>query len=202
MTEKINVFVLCSVAMAGFVCCSGCSSQKRSADTLAAYDWQSYVGDGTGIWVSINHQELRLIENNQLVKRYQCSTAKAGAGNKQDSGKTPLGWHRVAAKIGDNLPAGAILKDRQWTGQVWAAEQGTQEDLILSRILWLDGLETGKNRGDNVDSKSRYIYIHGTNQVEKLGQPASAGCIRLDPQDVIELYERVNEGCCVLITNE
>ena len=72
--------------------------------------------------------------------------------------------------------------------------------MILSPILWLEGLEEGKNRGGDVDTQNRYIYIHGTNQIDVLGQAASAGCIRLDPGNVIDLYERVDVGCCVLIT--
>ena len=97
---------------------------------------------------------------------------------------------------------GAVLKDREWTGEVWDSEQDTKEDLILSRILRLEGLEDGINRGGDVDSWSRYIYIHGTNQIDALGRSASAGCIRLDPQQVIDLFERVDEGCCVLITQD
>jgi hypothetical protein len=172
------------------------------ANTLDSYDWQTYVGDKVGIWVSIERQELLLIDNYQALKRYVCSTARAGIGNKQDSGKTPLGWHRVGAKIGDHLPAGAVLKSREWDGQVWSEGQTMDKDLILSRILRLEGLEDGKNRGRGIDSWERYIYIHGTNQIGKLGRPASAGCVRLDPEEVIDLYDRVNEGCCVLITKE
>jgi UDP-N-acetylmuramate--alanine ligase len=157
------------------------------------------AGPGTGIWVSIGQQEVFLIENKQIVKRYRCSTAANGAGNKKDSGKTPLGWHRIGAKIGDELTMGAILKDREWTGQVWKGED-TDKDLILSRILWLEGLEEGINRGGNVDSYGRYIYIHGTNAIDDLGRPTSAGCIRLDPREVIDLYERAETGTRVLIT--
>lgn len=202
MNGKINNLVLCSIVTAMFVCCSGCLSQDRLGKVMAVYNWDSYVGNEVGIWVSIGRQELWLIDNKQVVKRYRCSTAAAGAGNLKDSGKTPLGWHKIGAKIGDNLAAGAVLKDRTWTGQVWSPGQGTQEDLISARILWLEGLEAGKNRGGDVDSWDRYIYIHGTNRLDELGRPASAGCIRLAPEDVIDLYERVNEGCCVLITEE
>lgn len=180
----------------------GCASSTVKNSAILDNNWHSYVGDTTGIWISINHQELRLIENDRLIKRYPCSTARAGAGSVQDSAKTPLGWHRIGAKLGDNLAAGAVLKDRRWTGRLWASGQGTQEDLILSRILRLEGLEDGKNRGGDVDTWNRYIYIHGTNQIETLGRPASGGCIRLDPQNVIDLYRRVNEGCYVLITKE
>lgn len=192
-----------------FICGQGCSSQRRSpaaadecAKTLAAHHWHSCVGDTTGIWISIKHQELLLIDNGQPIKRYPCSTARAGAGSTQDSAKTPLGWHRIGAKIGDRLPPGAVLKDRRWTGRRWAAGQAAQEDLILSRILRLEGLEDGKNRGGNVDSWNRYIYIHGTNRIDELGRPASGGCIRLDPHAIIDLYDRVNENGYVLITKD
>jgi L,D-transpeptidase YbiS len=198
--------LLYGVIMAILVCCSGCSSENKSmndlTDTLSDYDWQSYVGDKTGIWVSIERQELMLISNKRVIKHYLCSTAAAGAGNKVDSGMTPLGWHRVGTKIGGELEMGAVLKDREWTGEVWQSGQDTKDDLILSRILWLEGLEEGKNLGGDVDTWNRYIYIHGNNQVDDLGRPASAGCIRLDPQDVIDLYERVGEGYCVLIRQD
>ena len=170
------------------------------SDVLSQYNWQETVGDGVGIWVSIDGQELMLVDNQKIVKWYRCSTAANGAGNVVDSGMTPLGWHKIGAKVGGGLEAGAVLKDREWMGQVWTVGQHTQDDLILSRILWLEGLEEGINRGGDVDTWSRYIYIHGTNQIDALGWPASAGCVRLDPQDVIDLYGRVDVGCCVLIT--
>ena len=171
-------------------------------DVLAHYGWQEYVGEETGIWVSIEMQEVLLVEDYQIVKRYRCSTALAGAGNQVDSEMTPLGWHRVGAKVGDGLEIGAVLKDRQWTGQVWKGGEQTDADLILSRILWLEGLKEGVNRGGDVDTWSRYIYIHGTNAVEDLGRPASAGCVRLDPAEVIDLYDRVDVGTKVLITED
>jgi UDP-N-acetylmuramate--alanine ligase len=170
-----------------------------------------------------------LVEDWRAVKVYACSTARAGVGCVKDSGRTPVGWHRVAAKIGDGLPVGAVLKEREWTGEIWGDGRGhciqakeveiippppfgvlplekgesfTDGDLILSRILWLEGLEAGKNRGGDVDTRSRYIYIHGTNRIDELGRPASGGCIRMAPTDVIELYNAVAEGCCILITKE
>jgi hypothetical protein len=204
MAKKIRNIVLCVILMVGLVFCAGCSSEyqlgRDMSDVLARYNWQLYVGAGTGIWVSIERQELTLISNKRVIKRYRCSTASAGTGNRVDSGKTPLGWHKIGAKVGGELSIRAVLKDRKWTGEFWSAGEQTEKDLILSRILRLEGLEDGKNRGGDVDTWSRYIYIHGTNQVEVLGRPASAGCIRLDPQEVIDLYEQVDEGCCVLIT--
>jgi L,D-transpeptidase YbiS len=199
LVEKIINVVLRGIMVVVFVCCVGCSSESS---VLGAYDWQLYVGSGTGIWVSIEKQELMLIDNHQIVKRYRCSTAAAGVGNVVNSGKTPLGWHRVGAKVGGDLSAGAVLKDREWTGEIWTDPQYPDKDLILSRILRLEGLEEGKNCGGDVDTWSRYIYIHGTNQIGDLGRPASAGCVRLDPTEVIDLYERLDEGCCVLITED
>ena len=195
-----------SFVMTVIFCCSGCPFENDSGsdmtEILNAYDWQSYVGDGVGIWVSVRGEALLLIKGGQIIQWYPCSTAKAGVGNQQDSGQTPLGWHRIGAKIGDGLPVGAILEGRQWSGKVWTPGQTTPEDLILSRVLWLRGLEPGKNSGGTVDSWNRYIYIHGTNDTASLGRPASAGCVRLDPQAVIDLYDRVKEGYCVLITEE
>jgi len=199
--RKINNLVLCGIVMAVMVC-GGCVPQDRMNKVLDAYDWESYVGEKVGIWVSIGSQQLLLIDGGHVVKWYPCSTAAAGAGNVKNSGKTPPGWHRVGEKIGGDLPVGAVLAERQWTGRVWTEGQDTDEDLILSRVLWLEGMEAGKNRGGNVDSHNRYIYIHGTNDTAALGRPASAGCVRLSPEDVIDLYERVDEGCCVLITED
>ena len=205
MTERVAIFRLCCIVVAVF-CCAGCSLESRLGadvpDVLGAYDRGNHVGDDKAIWVSVQRQELMLIKNKQIVQQYRCSTAAAGAGNKVDSGKTPLGWHKISTKVGGELEMGAVLKDREWTGEVWESEQDTKDDLILSRILRLEGLEDGINRGGDVDTWSRYIYIHGTNQIDALGQPASAGCIRLDPQEVIDLFERVDEGCCVLITQD
>jgi len=196
--------LLHGVIMAILVCCPGCFSENKSItnliDTLSDYNWKSYVDNNTGIWVSIKRQELVLIRNKRVVKRYRCSTAVTGVGNVMDSGMTPLGWHRVGAKVGGELAMGAVLKDREWTGEIWKEGEQADNDLILSRILRLEGLEDGNNRGGDVDTWNRYIYIHGTNQVEVLGRPASAGCIRLNSRDVIDLYEQVDEGCCVLIT--
>ena len=205
MIDIRNSFVFSIVIIACFILSAGCSSESRIKGdvsvTLRANDWENYVGDDIGIWVSISGQEFMLIEDYKIIKQYRCSTAANGAGNKADSGMTPLGWHRISAKVGGELEIGAVLKDREWTGEVWNSEQDTKEDLILSRILRLEGLEEGINRGEDVDTWSRYIYIHGTNQIADLGRPVSAGCVRLSPQDVTELYDMVDEGCPVLITN-
>jgi hypothetical protein len=167
---------------------------------LRALGWDEKVGSKRGLWVHATHQTVYLIDNYCVVRQYRCATGAAGLGNQQDSGKTPLGWHRVGAKIGDGLPVGAILKARKWTKKTWRPGQKTSDDLVLSRILWLRGLEPGKNLGGKVDSWNRYIYIHGTNHVNTLGSPSSHGCVRLDPREMIDLYDRVEKNTRVLIT--
>ena len=204
LQKRYKYSALVSVIAATILFCMGCSVEHRlnskELNRLDTYRWHEYVDNGQGIWISVKRQTLTLIDDHKIVRQYPCSTAAAGTGSQMNSGQTPLGWHRVDKKIGQGLPEGAVLKDRIWTGRIWKRKQPTDNDLILSRILWLDGLQPGYNQGGEVDSRNRYIYIHGTNRIDALGHPASAGCIRLDPQAVIDLYERVDEGCHVLIT--
>lgn len=135
---------------------------------------------------------------------YVVSTARAGVGCVQDSQQTPAGLHQVCEKIGADAIPGMVFKARQPTGKL-ASEWTTPEDnLITSRILWLDGLEAGRNQGTDaegrvVDTRRRYVYIHGTNQSAKLGQPNSHGCVLLSDSDVIRLFELVPVGTPVLI---
>lgn len=126
------------------------------------------------------------------------STGTAGFGNEADSGRTPVGLHRVCACIGGGAPAGAVFKSREPTGEiVTVAQPGI--DCITTRILWLEGLEEGINQGPGVDSRDRYIYIHGTPHAHRLGQPASAGCIRMSNDDIIAMFDRVPVHTLVLI---
>jgi lipoprotein-anchoring transpeptidase ErfK/SrfK len=117
-----------------------------------------------------------------------------------DSLKTPLGWHEIRGKIGENAPWGQVFRARRPTNEIWQYGEDTKEDLVLTRVLLLDGLEPGHNKGGAVDSMARNIYIHGTNDEAKLGTPSSHGCIRLFNDDVIELFTRVEDGALVLIT--
>ena len=129
------------------------------------------------------------------VATYPVSTARAGVGCEVGSNKTPLGWHRACARFGANAPIGQVFVSRRPVrGQTLRPTEwrkGGDTDLILSRILWLDGLEPGVNRGGNVDSRARYIYLHGTNQEQLLGTPASHGCIRLANRDIADLFALV-----------
>ena len=146
------------------------------------------------IFVDVDSQALFLLKKGTVHKYYKISTSMYGTGNKENSLMTPLGIHKVSEKIGDNLPLGAILKGRVWTGgiaNIITKYIDTDEDLVTSRILWLEGTEEGLNKGPGIDSKSRYIYIHGTAEEGLIGQPASDGCIRMYNDDVIELFSLV-----------
>jgi len=153
------------------------------------------------IFVDVASQQLFLIENDRVVRSFIISTSCFGIGNREGSCQTPLGVHRIVEKIGDNAPAGRIFKDRLDTGIDW--QPGiTEENLILTRILRLEGLEMGVNRGPGIDSFERYIYIHGTNQESKIGTPLSHGCICMRNRDVIDLFDCVREGIIVLISDQ
>lgn len=131
------------------------------------------------------------------------STASAGVGQNEGSGQTPLGRHRVDVLIGRGMPRNAVFRGRRWTGEVYTealTHQFPGRDWILSRIIWLKGLEPGVNLGGRVDSKRRYIYFHGTADEQAIGTPASHGCIRLTNDDVIRLFDMVTIGEEVLIT--
>lgn len=148
-------------------------------------------------------QRLLLIEHELVVGSWLISTAEAGLGNRKGSYQTPPGVHRIKQCYGDGAVPGTIFKARQNTGHVAniLTEPGARSgaDNITTRILWLDGLQPGVNKGGDVDSFGRYIYIHGTDEEGRLGQPASHGCIRMGNLDIIELYERVGIDTLVVI---
>lgn len=123
-----------------------------------------------------------------LHRVFRASTSRFGIGQVQDSNQTPLGLHRVGRKIGAGWPVGTVFKARQPIGFTW---QGLPEGTIAHRILWLEGLEPGLNRGGNVDTFRRYIYIHGLADEPTLGRPASHGCIHLAASDLMPLFDRV-----------
>lgn len=157
----------------------------------------------TSIEVSISEQSLRLFEGQTCVATYAVSTALNGPGNESGSGKTPLGLHRIRARIGEGQPVNAVFVGRRPTGEIYSpalAQQFPARDWILSRILWLCGCEPGVNRLGNVDSQRRYIYIHGTPDTEPMGEPRSHGCIRMRNEDVVDLFARVEAGTPVRIS--
>ncbi len=145
------------------------------------------------IEVTIATQTLALWEGARVTKQWPCSTSKFGIGFREGSNQTPLGLFRVAAKFGDGMSLRTIFKARVPVGE-WSPDYMTDEDLILARILWLEGCEQ-----DNANTKSRYIYIHGTNEEHKVGQVGSHGCVRLRNADVAELFDLVDPGTPVWI---
>lgn len=152
--------------------------------------------------VSIGAQRLWLMRDARILQEYPVSTALAGAGERNGSGCTPRGLHYIRACIGAGQPAGAVFVGRRPTGEIYTpalAARQPERDWILSRILWLCGRQPGLNRGGDVDSQRRYIYIHGTPDSEPMGVPRSHGCIRMRNADVIELFARVKPGTDVLI---
>jgi UDP-N-acetylmuramate--alanine ligase len=148
--------------------------------------------------VSIETQTLLVCVNDTIVERYDASSSRFGNGNRENSRKTPLGVHRIRQKIGSGAPAGRIFKDRIDTGVDWD-QRSTEDNLILTRILRLEGLEEGINKGSGLDSYERYIYIHGTNREDLIGTPLSHGCVCLRNLDIIRLFETVKEGTLVYI---
>lgn len=145
------------------------------------------------IHIDTVRQSLHLLSNGTLVKSWPVSTSKFGLGFDLGSFKTPTGRFRVFEKIGESAPPWTIFKSRCSIGEI--ATPGGEEDAVLTRILWLEGLEPA-----NANTKDRYIYIHGTNQENFIGQPASHGCIRLRNDDIIELFGLVPEGTPVFIS--
>ena len=156
----------------------------------------------TLLFVDIDTQSLLHIKKGTILKEYSISSSYYGTGSKENSFKTPLGRHEIYKKIGNGLPSNAILKGRVWSGaiaDVISEPIDTDFDHVTSRILWLDGLELGKNKGKGIDSRNRYIYIHGTAEEGLIGKPASDGCIRMYNEDVIELFDLVDEKAQVWI---
>jgi UDP-N-acetylmuramate-alanine ligase len=138
------------------------------------------------------------LESGEAIAAWPVSTARAGIGGEDGSFRTPPGWHRIHRRIGEDADPGTVFASRAPTGEKWCGE-ARDDDLILTRIVTLDGLEDGVNRGPGRDSLERYIYLHGTNHESLLGRPVSHGCVRLSNHGVSELFARVNEGDFVLV---
>jgi len=152
--------------------------------------------------VDADKQSLVVYQNHSLCRTYSISTAKNGLGNKAGSYQTPIGFHKIAEKRGENQPSNMLFKARQATGEIAEIdnENYVTKDSITSRILWLSGLEKDINLGGFVDTKERYIYIHGTADEAHLGQAVSHGCIRMKNSDVIELFQMVDDQTIVYIS--
>jgi UDP-N-acetylmuramate--alanine ligase len=151
--------------------------------------------------VDVDRQRLVLLREGYPAVEYPVSTAAAGVGGEENSFKTPPGWHRIHRKLGAGEPTGARFVSREPTGEVWRGE-ARDEDMILTRVLTLEGLEEGVNRGPGRDSLERYIYLHGTNHEDHLGRPDSHGCVRMANADVIDLFDRLEVGDPIVIVGE
>jgi hypothetical protein len=146
--------------------------------------------------ISVPEQKLMVMRDGMWVHKFRVSTSKFGIGDSYGSYKTPLGKLRVCDKIGAGLNSGSVIKHRHATGEILPVN-APGRDPIVTRILWLEGLEPGNDR-----AKARGIYIHGTIEESKIGEPVSYGCIRMKSRDVIDLYDAVPVGSVVTIQNE
>ncbi len=155
------------------------------------------MADDIELRVLIPAQRVELAAADRLLWSGPCSTSAFGTGFEEGSLRTPTGLHRVGEKIGDGAPWGTVFKGRVPTGEIWSPGCGLDGDLILSRILRLEGLEPS-----NANTRDRYVYFHGTNEEEKIGTPAGHGCIRLRNDDIIALYELVPVGTPVHILEQ
>jgi len=157
---------------------------------------------GRWIRIRIASQVLEVLEGSEVVAAYSVSTSAKGAGEQMGSEQTPRGAHEVSELIGAGAPVGAVFVGRRSTGVVCTPELEAahpDRDWILSRVIWLGGKEDGKNRGGEVDTLSRYIYIHGTPDAQPVGEPRSHGCIRMRNTDVIALFDTVEIGMLIQI---
>ncbi len=154
------------------------------------------------IIIDLNLQTLELYEGKSCLARYSISSGKNGIGQEMGSGKTPLGRHMVYRKIGHKVPINTVFVYREATGEIYTPELQRAEperDWILTRVLWLMGLEPGYNRFGQCDTRNRHIYIHGTPDSTSIGHPGSKGCIRMRNLDIIDLFNAVEEGCLVTL---
>ncbi len=162
----------------------------------------SYESNTSEIIVDISEQRLYLLEKDIIIESFPISSSKYGEGSIVNSFKTPLGRHIIKEKIGSNVALNSIFVARINTeikAEIISTLDDSEDDYVTSRILWLDGQEDGINRGEGVDSYSRYIYIHGTHEEGLIGKKASHGCIRMFNEDVIKLYDMVYKGTNVYI---
>ena len=175
--------------------------KKKKILTLLLLSVFTYA-ESAHIEVDISEQRLYLMENSIIKASYPISTSKYGEGSIENSFKTPLGEHSIKEMIGEEVKINTIFTSRintKRSATIIDQFEDTDNDYVTSRIMWLDGQEDGFNKGGNVDSFRRYIYIHGTHEEGLIGTKASHGCIRMFNYDVIELFNLVNIGTKVVI---
>ena len=191
-----------------FLCLTALASDKNPPTEMSPrleisivldMKYPSFV-EGKLIYISVDRQKLYVLYNNEIIKEFDVSTSKYGTGTKRNSNKTPLGLHLVASKVGEGDPINTIYKSRMNTGKKAVPNQAkfVNDDLITTRIMWLEGGEEANALGEN-SSLKRYIYIHGTPDEMGLGYTASHGCVRMRNTDILGLYEYVELGTPVLL---
>lgn len=162
--------------------------------------------DAPWIHVSVAHQRLTLVDlQGRAIMEAPVSTAARGVGECVDSLQTPRGWHQIRACIGAGVPENGVFVGRRYNGEIYSAalaDKTPERDWILTRILWLSGLERGRNRLGDGDSMRRFIYIHGTPLSNPMGSPNSHGCIRMHNPELLTLFAQVTPGTRVWITEE
>lgn len=152
--------------------------------------------------ISASQQQLYAYENDKLCFYFTISTGKNGLGERKNSECTPRGWHRVASIIGRETEENAVFVGRRWTGELYSEElkkEHPDRDWILTRIIQLDGLELGRNKGLEIDSLARFIYLHGTPNTTQLGIPGSRGCVRINNKEIILLADWIKQDTLVFI---
>ena len=192
MLKHFNFILISLFSLSGF-------TQNNTILTANNYISEEY---NDLLFISVKDQKMYHIKNNEIIDVFIISSSAYGTGNKAGSNKTPLGLHKVKEKFGDKTPINGRMIGRVFYGQIATIYNDTtrsKTDDITSRILWLEGLEVDKNKGEGIDSYKRYIYIHGTSEEGRLGIPASHGCIRMKNKEVIDLYKIIEVGTLVLI---
>ena len=192
MLRHFNIILILLLNLASF----SQNNIVKKAENYISEDFKELL------FVSIEDQKLYHIKNKKIINTFIISSSEYGTGNKNGSNKTPLGLHKIKEKHGENISINGRMLARVFYGQIATIYQDTTKsktDDITSRLLWLEGLEEGKNKGDGIDSYNRHIYIHGTSEEGRLGSPASHGCIRMKNKDVIDLYKIVKVDTLVLI---
>ncbi len=158
--------------------------------------------DATHIRIDLGEQSLTLLRGAETLAVYPVSTGKNGAGERRDSECTPRGRHAIAEKIGHDCIPNTVFVARRPTGEVYTPAMRARypdRDWILTRILWLTGLEPGRNQGGDVDTRSRFIYIHGAPEDVPMGVAGSRGCVRMRNADILALFDAVRIGTAIAI---
>ena len=184
-----------------FLLCLNSYSQSEIIAKIDNYLKKNVKYDNL-LFVSIENQKMYKIQSKEIIETYDISTSKYGVGNQMGSNKTPTGLHKINSKYGHKTPVNGRMIGRVFYGQIakiFSDTTTSKTDDITSRILWLEGLENGINKGDSIDSYKRYIYIHGTSEEGRIGIPSSHGCVRMKNKDVIDLFNEVAIGTFVLI---